>query len=329
MKAAVIGISGPALLPGEAELLEAHPPAGVILFARNILTRSQLAALAAALRRHLAPEAVLMVDQEGGRVARLRPPAWHAHPPAAAIGAVFARDPAAGERLAWLHGALIGRQCAEAGFEVVTAPVLDLAVAGANAVVGDRAFAAEPAAVALLGGAMAAGLLAAGVQPVAKHAPGHGRAGTDSHLGLPVIAAADLAADIAPFAANAALPWMMTAHCLYPALDPDLPATLSAAIIGAVIRGRIGFAGVLLSDDLGMGALSGPIAERAVAALAAGCDLALHCAGDEETARVLAAVPALGAESRARLARARALAAERREVLDSAALTRERDRLLA
>lgn len=329
MKAALIGVAGPALQSGEAALLDSQPPAGVILFARNIFGRGQLQGLVADLRRRLAPEAVLMVDQEGGRVARLRPPDWRSHPPAARIGEIFARDRAEGERLAWLQGALIGLDCAASGFDVVTAPVLDLRIPGADAVVGDRALAAAPEAVALLGRALAAGLLAAGVQPVGKHAPGHGRAGVDSHHGLPVIAADDLSDDILPFAANADLPWLMTAHCLYPALDPVHPATLSPRIIGEVIRGRIRFGGVLVSDDLGMGALDGLPAARAAAALAAGCDLAMYSAGDGATRAVLDATSPLSPPALARLAAARALAAMRRDVLDGAALARERDRLLA
>src|SRR3984957_8528101 len=179
MKAAIVGISGPELSAAEAALFRAHAPAGVILFARNIKDRPQLATLIAALRRVLPPDAVFMVDQEGGRVARLRPPHWRAHPPAAALGAMFARSPASGLRAAWLTGALIGLDCASAGFDVVAAPVLDLGLAGAHAVVGDRALAEDPASVGRLGRAVAAGLLAAGVQPVGKHAPGHGRARLD------------------------------------------------------------------------------------------------------------------------------------------------------
>jgi len=283
----------------------------------------------AELRRALSAEAVLMVDQEGGRVARLAPPHWRAHPPAAAHGALFDRNPAAGLRAAWLTGALIGLDCAAAGFDVVTAPVLDLRVPGAHGVIGDRAFAAEPPAVAALGGAMAAGLLAAGVQPVAKHVPGHGRAHADSHLELPVVAETDLRGDWEPFAANAALPWMMTAHVLYPALDPAAPATLSARILGRLVRERIGFRGVLVSDDLAMKALAGSPTERALAALAAGCDLALYCSGEPAaTADLLACCPGLTEAAAARLAAARALAAVRREALDAGVLAEERQGLL-
>jgi beta-N-acetylhexosaminidase len=329
MHAAIVGLAGPALTADEAALFRRHPPAGVILFARNIQDPAQLAALVAELRATLPPGAVLMLDQEGGRVARLRPPHWRAHPPAAALGRLFAADRQAGLRAAWLHGAAIGAEAAAAGFDVLTAPVLDLAVPGASDVIGDRAFGADPDAVARLGAAMAAGLLAAGVQPVMKHAPGHGRAAVDSHHALPRVAG-DPAPDLLPFALNAGLPWAMTAHILYPAWDAARPATLSPAIIATVIRGRIGFAGVLVTDDLAMRALSGAPAALAAEALAAGCDLALYCTGDPgPTAALLAACAAVGGTTEARLAGARALAAARRRALDPGALADQRDRLLA
>jgi beta-N-acetylhexosaminidase len=272
--------------------------------------------------------AVLMVDQEGGRVARLRPPHWRAHPPAGAIGALFHRDRAAGLRAAWLTGALIGLDCAAAGFDVACAPVLDLRVAGAHDVIGDRAFSTEPRAVARLGRTFAAGLLAAGVQPVGKHAPGHGGARVDSHLALPVVDDGSRAADLLPFAANADLPWLMTAHIRYPAWDAAAPATFSAPIIGGLLRGRLGFGGVIVSDDLAMAALSGTPAERGRRALAAGCDLALYCPGDAAgTEAVLDAAPPLGPASAARLMAAKSLASARRLALDGRALEAERNGL--
>ena len=328
-KAAIVGISGTALTDAEAALFQAHPPAGVILFARNIADPAGLRLLVEALRRALPQVSVLMVDQEGGRVARLRPPHWRAHPPAASHGILFERDPNAGKRAAWITGALIGLDCAGAGFDVVCAPVLDLRLPGAHGVIGDRAFAADAQDVAWLGRAMADGLLAAGVQPVGKHAPGHGRALADSHLELPVVESDDLEADFLPFAANAFFPWMMTAHVLYPALDPAAPATLSPRIINNVIRGRIGFHGVLVSDDLAMQALDGTPAERALGALAAGCDVALYCSGDlAPTADLLARCPILTVAATNRLEAARALALSRREALDGTALADERDRLM-
>jgi beta-N-acetylhexosaminidase len=330
MLAAIVGIAGPRLLPEEAALFRRHPPAGVILFARNVQDPPQLRLLTAALRRVLPAGAVLMVDQEGGRVARLRPPHWHAHPPAAALGHRFATHPAAGLRAAWLTGALIGLDCAAAGCDVAAAPVLDLGLPGASNVVGDRAYAADPVTVARLGRAVAAGLLAAGIQPVGKHAPGHGRALVDSHLALPRVHAADLRADLLAFRLNTDLPWLMTAHIVYAGWDPLQPATISRAVIHGVLRGQLGFGGLLVSDDLAMQALSGTAAERASAALAAGCDIALYCSGEiAPTAGLLAICPPLTAPAATRLAAAQALARRRRRPLDAAALAAERDRLLA
>jgi len=330
VKAAIVGVSGRALTDDETALLREAHPAGVILFGRNVADPAQLAELTSSLRAVLAEDAVVMVDQEGGRVARMRPPHWRAHPPAAAIGAVFAADPEAGSRAAWLTGALIGLDARKAGFDVVAAPVLDRAIAGAHSVIGDRAYTEDPQAVARLGRAMAEGLLAAGVQPVMKHMPGHGRTGVDSHLALPRCNATDLEADFAPFAANADLPWGMTAHMLYTALDSERPATLSPAIIERVIRGEIGFRGLLVTDDLAMEALQGAPAARAAAALAAGCDIALYCPGIfERTASVLAVCPELPSKAIDAMRAARALAAASRAPLDATALAAERDRLLA
>lgn len=327
-RAAIVGLSGLTLTGGECDLLAASPPVGVILFKRNIAEPAQLSALIASVRAIL-PKAILMVDQEGGRVARLRPPHWHAHPPAAVIGALYHRDRAAGLRAAWLTGAMIGADCVAAGFDVACAPVLDLRHPDITDAIGDRAFSVDPEAVAVLGRAVADGLLAAGVQPVTKHAPGHGRALVDSHLSLPRITTADLGSDILPFSRNADLPWMMTAHLLYEALDPIHPATLSAEIITGIIRGRIGFRGLLVSDDLAMHALTGEPATRATACLAAGCDIALYCAGDfANTEAVLKAVLPLGSGIADRLAAAAALARERQKALDPAALALERSRLV-
>ncbi len=324
MIGAIVGIAGQELAGAEAALLRTHPPSGVMLFGRNVAGPAQLHALVAALREVLPAAAVLAVDQEGGRVARLRPPHWRAQPAAGLVGAL---PPGVAERAAWLTGALIGAECADAGFDVVCAPVLDLLVAGANAVIGDRAFSAEPERVAVLGMAMADGLLAAGVQPVGKHAPGHGRARADSHLALPDLAAVD-EDDLVPFARNAGLPWMMTAHVRY---GGGLPATLSAEIVGGVLRGRLGLRGVLVSDDLAMGAVAGfgGPGELAAAALAAGCDVALHCSGVlGDTASVLRACPVLGEAARGRMHAARAMAAAARRPLDVMALAGEREALL-
>ena len=300
-------------------MLRDFQPLGVILFARNVADPAQLAVLTDALRGVLPPGSVLMVDQEGGRVARLRPPHWRAHPPARALRTA---------RAAWLTGALIGLECAQAGIDVVAAPVLDVAAPNGHDVIGDRAFSADPETVAQLGGAYAAGLLAGGVQAVGKHAPGHGRARADSHKELPVLDDIS-AADLLPFRANRTLPWLMTAHIRYTRQDGASPATQSAAIISRVIRAQegIGFEGVLVTDDLAMEALTGSPGTRAAAALAAGCDVALHCSGVlAESRDVLAAVPEATSACLARLAAARPT--EGRSVLDGAALADERAVLL-
>ncbi len=324
MLRAIIGLSGLAITPQESRLIADLNPLGVILFARNIESPTQLAALVAALPAGM----IVMIDQEGGRVARLRPPHWRAHPPARAIGALHARDPAAGARAAWLTGALIGAACAAAGCNVVTAPVLDVAAPDGHDVIGDRAFSADPHAVAALGGAMARGLLAAGIQPVGKHAPGHGRARSDSHVTLPVLD--DVTeSDLLPFRANAWLPWMMGAHIRYTARDMTAPATQSAAIIEGVIRAT-GFAGVLVTDDLAMNALSDSPGERAAVALAAGCDVALHCSGVlEDSAAVLRVAPVVGPALADRLRMARTLAEASRQDLDVTRMAEERAALLA
>ncbi len=321
MKPAIIGLSGKVLTSEEESLLRRWSPLGVILFARNIENPEQLARLISAIREIL-PDGLLMVDQEGGRVARLRPPFWRAFPPARSL-----RTP----RAAWLTGALIGLMCRAAQFDLVAAPVLDVGDPLGHDVIGDRAFSDDPVHVAEMGGAMAAGLLAAGVQPIGKHAPGHGRARADSHLALPVLE--DVAAgDIEPFAANRALPWLMTAHIRYNARDMHHPATHSAAIIEGIIRAPagIGFDGVLITDDLAMQALSGSPGERAVRSLAAGCDVALHCSGVlADTQDVLSAIADPTPACLARLTAASRMADTcRDDTLDKAALAAEHAALL-
>lgn len=267
----ILGISGPVLTGAEREMLARYRPRGIILFGRNIENPDQLAALTASLRTALAPGAVLMVDQEGGRVARLRAPFW---PDLPAAGTLKTADEA------FAHGQKLGQMARASGFDVVAAPVLDVRHPGADDIVGDRAISDDPEIVAVFGGRIAAGILEAGVTPVMKHMPGHGRAMVDSHKALPRVAAVDLEDDFYPFAKNAALPWGMTAHIVFESLDPRHPATLSPVVIRDVIRTRIGFAGTLVSDDLAMAALTGTPAERVRAALAAGCDVALYCTGD-------------------------------------------------
>lgn len=304
----VFGCAGPVLTDAERRFFRDADPCGFVLFQRNCRDPEQLRRLVDALRETVGrADAPVLIDQEGGRVQRLKPPHWPKHPAPARFGALAAADPAAAETAVRLNARAIAATLAAAGIDVDAMPVLDLAIPGADAVIGDRAFADDPALVARLGRAACAGLLEGGVLPIIKHLPGHGRALADSHKTLPVVPAslATLeATDFAPFRALADLPWAMTAHVVYPAIDPERPATLSPLVIGQVIRGSIGFDGVLISDDLGMGALVGPIGERAQRALAAGCDLALHCSGvPGEMAAAAAAVPRLTDRAAARLAR--------------------------
>lgn len=308
-RAAIIGLAGPALTAEEAELCRDLPPFGAILFARNIVEPAQLSDLVEAFRGAVGrPDAPVLVDQEGGRVARLRPPHWR-HPPAAAVfGALFARDPVAARRAAFLNARLIADDLARLGITVCCAPVLDVPEPGADPVIGDRAFAADPHVICSLGRAVIRGLQAGGVVPVMKHAPGHGRARLDSHQALPVVEASAeelLARDGRPFAALAREEtWAMTAHILYTAFHDTRPATLSPRAL-RFLRHRLGLRGPIVSDDLAMKALGGAPGDLARAAIVAGCDAVLECSADlARTAAVLAASPTLSRASHARFAAA-------------------------
>lgn len=318
------GIAGLALTADERAFFREADPWGFILFARNIAEPGQVARLTAQLREAVGRDAVVMVDQEGGRVQRLRAPHWTEWP--APLDAA-----AAGPRATFLRYRLLGAELAAAGIDGNCAPTLDLLCEATHPFLRDRCFGDTVAAVTAHGRACAEGLLAAGVLPVMKHMPGHGRAQADTHHHLPVVdapLAALEAADFAPFRALADLPLGMTAHIVFTALDPDRPATQSPAAIAA-IRGRIGFGGLLTTDDITMEALPGSHAERAAAAIAAGCDLVMHCNGDiAGMAPVVAAAGRLSpaAETRA----ARALAARRPAApADLAALRAELDALAA
>ena len=302
VKAFVSGCSGLELTDDELGFFAEAQPWGLILFRRNVASRAQLQGLAARFRDAVGrPDAPVLVDQEGGRVQRLAPPHWPAYP----AGAAYARMAATrGAEAAWLGGRLIAQDLEEAGLTIDCAPVLDLPVPGGTAAIGDRGLGTSPEAVAQLGRAFADGLLAGGILPVFKHVPGHGRALADSHYELPVVKAdrAALETDFEPFRRLADLPIGMTAHVVYTAIDSERPATTSPIVIDRIIRGTIGFQGLLLSDDLSMQALQGSLGERAAAAIAAGCDIALHCNGKLDEARqVAAAVPLLAgaAEQRA------------------------------
>jgi beta-N-acetylhexosaminidase len=295
----------------ERALFAETRPCGLILFKRNCDTPEQIARLTADFREAVEDEhALVLIDQEGGRVQRLGPPHWRRYPPGLRFGEFSIREPGLGLEAARLVARLIARDLTSLGINVNCAPVLDVPAPGAHDIIGDRAYGTAPDAIAALGRAVAEGYLEGGVLPVVKHIPGHGRAAADSHVSLPVIAAsrAELAAtDFMPFKALADMPLAMTAHVLIPAIDPDAPASASAAIIGDIVRGEIGFDGFLMCDDLGMGALSGGMAKRTRAVLAAGCDAALHCSGIfAEMEAVASASPELSGDAARRFAAARA-----------------------
>jgi beta-N-acetylhexosaminidase len=282
-RAAILGCAGPDLTADERAFFRDADPLGFILFARNIDTPERARRLTDELRSCVArADAPILIDQEGGRVARLRPPHWRKAPPARLLGELYARDPQKGLLATELNARLLAADVASTGCDVDCVPVLDIAFPETHAVIGDRAYADRPEPVAALGRAAAEGLMAQGVMAVIKHIPGHGRATVDSHLSLPTVAAsrAELErTDFLPFKLLSDLPWAMTGHLLFEAIDPTQAITVSAGGVKDVIRGHIGFDGLLLSDDLSMQALGGSLGERAARSLAAGCDIALHCNG--------------------------------------------------
>lgn len=306
-KAMILGASGTALTADEIAFYRDERPWGFILFARNIADESQLRDLIVTMRDSVGrPDAPIFVDQEGGRVQRLRPPLAPNYPDAAALGALYAQNRDAGLRATWLMSRLHAFDLARYGFSADCLPVLDVPAPGAHDVIGNRAYAREPAAVTALGRAAAEGLMAGGILPVMKHVPGHGRAAADSHLSLPRVEAAlaDLRSrDFVPFKALRDLPMAMTAHVVYEAIDPEWPSTTSARVIGEIIRGEIGFDGLLMSDDVSMKALSGDFRVRAAAILEAGCDIVLHCNGVMQEMRAVAeATPELSGKAASRAA---------------------------
>jgi len=298
-RAFICGCAGLALAAEELRFLRESDPWGLILFKRNVADRDQLRALIASFRQCVRrQDAPVLVDQEGGRVQRLGPPHWRPYPPAAAIEAGLA--PAEAERAAGLIARLIAHDLKEVGISVDCAPVLDVAEPETHAVIASRSFSERKERVAAMGGAFARGLMAGGVAPVMKHMPGHGRARADSHHELPVVEAGreDLERDFYPFAALKGLPMAMTAHVVFKSLDPERPATASPIVVRDIMRGRIGFDGLIMSDDVSMRALSLPYDERARAIFAAGVDIVLHCNGDLNEARAVAsASPRLAGES--------------------------------
>src|SRR5882672_10835821 len=308
-RAFITGVSGLELGATEREFIRGERPWGFILFKRNVETPGQVSDLVGELRDCLGEaDAPVLIDQEGGRVARLAPPHWPAYPPGATFGALYDIDPALGLKAARLSARLIAADLAELGVTVDCLPLADVPVAGADAVIGNRAYGTEPRKVAAIARAVTEGLEQGGILPVLKHIPGHGRATADTHFRLPVVDTprAELErTDFAAFQPLADLPMAMTAHVVFSALDSAHPATTSATIIEQVIRGVIGFQGLLMSDDVSMNALAGSIAQRTQAIFTAGCDMVLHCNGKLDEMREVAAVtPELSGKAleRARLA---------------------------
>ncbi len=312
-RALVLGCAGERLTSEERHFFAEADPLGFVLFRRNCRARDQLRALVDELRASVGrADAPVLVDQEGGRVARLQPPEWRRYPAAS-------QDPLSAEA-ARLDARLIADDLAEIGITVDAAPVLDLPIREADPVIGDRAFGNDPARVARLAAAFCEGLLAGGVLPVIKHIPGHGRARVDSHRACPRVEAdhASLAQnDFAPFRVLSAMPWAMTAHIVYAAIDDAAPATFSRRVIDTIIRGEIGFGGVLVSDDIAMGALDGSPGERTRRALEAGVDLVLHCDGVmAEMAEIVDAAPPISPAAGQRIARGEARRLGAREDFD-------------
>jgi beta-N-acetylhexosaminidase len=281
--ALIVGVAGTKLSRDEAAFFKDTRPAGLILFARNVESHDQIRALNDDVRSAIGADDVLvLIDQEGGRVRRLRPPLGRELPPASAYGRLFEQDPAAGPAAAFDAARLLADDLVALGINTDCAPVLDLPVPGAHDIIGDRAYGRSVEQVVALAEAVADGFIAGGVVPVIKHVPGHGRATADSHLSLPIVdesRAELMATDFAPFKALSRMPAAMTAHVVFSAIDPSAPASISPIVTREIIRDYIGFDGLLMSDDLTMKALSGNMRTLAEQVIAAGSDVVLHCDG--------------------------------------------------
>jgi beta-N-acetylhexosaminidase len=331
-RAFITGVSGLELRAEEREFIRSERPWGFILFKRNIETPAQATLLVRELQDAVGePGAPVLIDQEGGRVQRFGPPHWPTYPAGAVFGTLYDIDPALGLAAARLSARLIAADLLETGVTVDCLPLADVPVAGADAVIGNRAYGTEPGKVAAIARAVTEGLEQGGILPVLKHIPGHGRATADTHFKLPMVDTprAELErTDFAAFQPLADLPMAMTAHVVFSALDSAHPATTSATIIEQVIRGVIGFQGLLMSDDVSMNALAGSIAERTQAIFTAGCDMVLHCNGKLDEMREVAAVtPELSGKA---LERARRALASRRapQAFDRLAARAELDALI-
>ncbi len=333
MQAAIYGMAEDSLTGEERAFFRDADPAGYILFRRNCVSSEQVLALTNALRDlHGRPDLPILIDQEGGRVARMRPPVWPAFPRGEAFDQLYQLAPSSAMEAARMNARALALTLRDVGINVDCLPMLDVRQPGASDIVGDRAYGFEPMQVAALGRAVLEGFASAGVVGVVKHMPGHGRALVDSHLELPVVSASDaeLEVDLEPFERLRWAPMGMVAHIVFEAWDRERPSSQSPFVIDEIIRRRIGFDGWLMTDDIGMQALSGSAGERSAAALAAGCDVALHCSGKlDEMIDVAAHIGAMNADSEARLARAMAGALIEEEGPDLAEAAAKRDELLA
>ncbi|APE27056.1 beta-N-acetylhexosaminidase [Aurantiacibacter gangjinensis] len=333
MTPAILSLSGLTLTDDERAFFKEADPAGYILFGRNIETREQLRALTDSLRDlHGRDDLLISIDQEGGRVARMKPPEWEAYPAGSAFAALYDIAPASAIQAVRANAQLLAMDLAEVGITVDYTPLLDMPQEGAHDVIGDRALGTDPMQVAALGRAVLDGLSRHGVVGCIKHMPGHGRALVDSHKDLPTVTASaeELEHDIAPFAKLADVPMAMTAHIRFTAWDADHPATQSEFVIDKIIRQRIGFSGLLLTDDIDMQALGGTIPERSEKAIAAGCDLVLNCWGKmDDMIGTVNVLPAITDETRMRLDSAMKGAGTISDETPRAEILAQRDSLLA
>jgi len=333
MQAAIYGVEDFALKDDERAFLRDAEPAGMIIFRRNCEDAEQLLRLTDSLRDLTGRgDLPILIDQEGGRVARMRPPAWPAFPAAERFARLYEAAPSSAIEAVRSNARALGLMLRACGINVDCLPLLDVRQEGATDIIGDRALGSNPMQVAALGRAVLDGMASAGVVGVVKHMPGHGRALVDSHKELPIVTAdaEELEIDLEPFERLAWAPMGMTAHVVYTAWDAERPASLSPTVIHDIIRGRIGFDGWLMSDDLGMEALAGDFASRAAGVVAAGCDVALHCSGKmEEMVAVASAVPQMSPEGHDRLTRAMAGTRIEFDQIDFAEEIAKRDQLLA
>lgn len=333
MQAAIYGLEGFALKDDERRFFRDSNPAGFVLFRRNCDNPAQLGELTQSLRELSARDDIpILIDQEGGRVARMRPPQWPAFPAAEKFANLYRVSPLSAIEAVRANAQALGLMLRSVGINVDAVPLLDVRREGASDIIGDRALGTEPMQVAALGRAMLDGLASTGVLGIIKHMPGHGRALVDSHKELPIVTASaeELEIDLEPFERLSTSPLGMTAHVVYTAWDPEHPASLSSKVIQQIIRERIGFQGLLMSDDLGMEALRGDFASRASGVVAAGCDIALHCSGKmDEMIAVASVVPTMSADSEDRLSRAMAATRVEPDILDFAEQIAKRDALLA